>query len=338
MNLREIAKKAGVSSATVSYVINGRHNKVSQETIAKVQKIIAENNYELNATARSLASRKSKIIGVVVPNISEEANFFINPYDAHVLALLEQYIRKKGYFMMIRCVVQCKDAIALLSSWNADGIIFFGTFRDEIAEIQRSLTVPAVFIDAYADDLDIVSVGIDDYKGGYLAAQYLLDKGHRSIAIVGPGAYYPGVIRERYDGFCAACEQRNVLIPDDHLFLSNTLYQSGVAAGQEIAASEKNFTAVWVMSDIVAFGVMDGLRLCGKAVPEDISVMGFDNLPECSYSHPKLTTIAQNIEEKALRAGDALFKMLSDEEVTVRSDKIDVELIERQSVIQNPEN
>ena len=338
MNLREIAKKAGVSSATVSYVINGRHNKVSQETIAKVQKIIAENNYELNATARSLASKKSKIIGVVVPNISDQDNFFINPYDAHMLALLEQFIRKRGYFMMIRCVNRCKDAIALLSSWNADGIIFFGTFRDEIAEIQRSLTVPSVFIDAYADDLDIVSVGIDDYKGGYLAAQYLLDKGHRSIALVGPDVHYPGVIRERYRGFCDACKQRNVSAPEGNLFLATTLYQSGVAAGREIAASEKNFTAVWVMSDIVAFGVMDGLRLCGKAVPEDISVMGFDNLPECSYSHPKLTTIAQNIEEKALRAGDALFKMLGDEEVTARNEKIDVELIERQSVIQNPEN
>ena len=338
MNLREIAQKAGVSSATVSYVINGRHNKVSQETIEKVQTIIAENNYELNATARSLASKKSKIIGVVVPNISEEENFFLNPYDAHILALLEQYIRKQGYFMMIRCVIQCKDAIALLSSWNADGIIFFGTFRDEIAEIQRSLTVPAVFIDAYADDLDIVSVGIDDYKGGYLAAQYLLDKGHTEVAIVGPGAFHPGVIRERYYGFCDAYRQKDILIPDDSLFLSNTLYQSGVTAGQKIAASEKKFTAVWVMSDIVAFGVMEGLRLSGKAVPEDVSVIGFDDLPECSYSSPKLTTIAQNIDEKALRIGDSLFRMLRGEELTGRNQKIDVELIERQSVIQNPGN
>ena len=121
-------------------------------------------------------------------------------------------------------------------------------------------------------------------------------------------------------------------------FLANTLYESGVAAGRKIAASGKNYTAVWVMSDIAAFGVMEGLRPSGRAVPDDVSVMGFDNLPECSCSYPKLTTIAQNIEEKALRVGEALFQMLSGGELAARSQTIDVQLIGRQSVIRNPGN
>lgn len=332
MNLKTIAQKAGVSTATVSNVINGNHHKVSQETIAKVQKIIEENNYKPNATARSLASKKSKIIVVVVPNISEDGNFFVNPHDAHMLALLEQHIRNKGYYMMMRCVRQAKEVIPLFSSWNVDGMIFFGTFRNEIEEIQDKLVVPAVFIDAYADELNIASVGIDDYMGGNLAAQYLLGKGHRQIALVGPNAHYPGVIQERYRGFCDACAEKGITIGQDDLYNANTLYQSGVSAGQEIAMSQKKYTAVWVMSDIVAFGVMEGLRMCGLNVPNDVSVMGFDNLPECNYTNPKLTTISQNIVDKSGKVSQALFRMIDEEGSLPVNEKNDVEVVERQSV------
>lgn len=332
MNLKTIAQLAGVSTATVSNVINGNHHKVSQETIAKVQKIIEENNYKPNATARSLASKKSKIIGVVVPNISEEENFFLNPHDAHLLALLENFIRNRGYYMMLRCVRHCKETIPLFSTWNVDGLIFFGTFRSEIEEIRPKLTVPAVFVDAYADDLDICNVGLDDRKGGYLAGRYLLSKGHRKIAFVSPDVDYPGVIRERYLGFCEACAEKGVQMTAEDCFNVNTLYQSGVEAGQKVAMSGRQFTAVAVTSDIVAFGVMDGLRKCGVSVPNDVSVIGFDNLPECQYSHPKLTTISQKVSHKAKLVGESLFRLIDDPNAAKTSTKTDVEVVERQSV------
>ena len=276
---------------------------------------------------------------MVVPHIGEGDNFFINPYDAHMLALLEQYIREQGYFMMMRCVGLSKEAIPLLSSWNVDGILFFGTFQDELAEIQQSLTVPAVFLDTYADDLNFVNVGVNDYQGGSLAAEYLLGKGHRKIALVCPNVKYPGsVIQHRYFGFRDACQRHGAVLEDDDLFEANTLYQSGLAAGQKIAASGKAYTAVWAMSDITAFGVMEGLRLCGVSVPEDVSVMGFDDLPECNYSNPKLTTISQNIAEKAQRAGDALFQLIRGGDAPHMTQLIAVELIERQSVRHRIEN
>lgn len=332
MNLKTIAKLAGVSTATVSNVINGNHHKVSQETIERVQKIIEENNYKPNATARSLASKKSKIIGVVVPNISEEENFFLNPHDAYLLALLENYIRNQGYYMMLRCVRHCKETIPLFSTWNVDGLIFFGTFRAEIEEIQPKLTVPAVFVDAYADDLDICNVGLDDRKGGYLAGRYLLSKGHRKIAFVSPDVNESGVIRERYLGFRDACAEKGVEVTTDHLFTVNTLYQSGVVAGQKIAMSDIRFTAVAVTSDIVAFGVMDGLRQSGVSVPHDVSVIGFDNLPECQYSNPKLTTISQRVDLKAKLVGENLFRLIDNKDAENVSVKSDVEVLERQSV------
>lgn len=332
MNLKAIAKKAGVSTATVSNVINGNHHKVSKETLAKVQRIIEENGYQPNATARSLASKESKIIGVVVPNIDIEENFFSNSHDAHILSLLENYIRKQGYYLMVRCVSKCEEIIPLFSSWNVDGMIFFGTFKSEIEAIQNRLTVPTVFLDTYAEELKIANVGIDDYKGGYLAARYLLGKGHREIAFVGPNVNSPGVIQQRYQGFCDACAEKGIEITPDYVFEANTAYRNGIIVGQKIAISDIRFTAVAVMSDTVAFGIMEGLKVCGMSVPNDISVIGFDNLPECSYSNPKLTSISQKVAQKAFLAGEYLFKMIHEKKNIVVNEKIDVEIIERQSV------
>lgn len=332
MNLKMIAQKAGVSTATVSNVINGNHHKVSRETIEKVQRIIEEFNYKPNATARSLASRKSKIIGVVIPNVGEDDNFFCNPHDAHLLALLEHYIRSRGYYMMLRCVRQAREIIPLFSVWNIDGMICFGTLQSEIEEVAKKVAVPIVFIDGYAEDLGAVGVGIEDYKGGYLAGRYLLGKGHREIAVVSPEASRARVLQERHNGFRDACMEKGVALTEEDRFDSDTTYESGVAAGQKIAMSDKKYTAVWTVSDIVAFGVMEGLRLCGMNIPGDVSVMGFDNLAECNYSYPKLTTISQNIEKKAEKVGNLLFNLINGEIGAADTEKNDVQIVERQSV------
>lgn len=334
MKLKDIAEIAGVSSVTVSNVINGNYNKVSKETIERVQKIIDENNYRPNATARSLALKESKIIGVVVPYIGTDKTFSSSPYNTQMLALLERYIRTQGYYLMMRSVGKSVDALPFFSTWNVDGMIFFGTSREEIEEIKKKMKVPAVYIDAYAADLKIASVGIDDYKGGYLAARYLLGKGHRQIAFVGPSVESPGVIQERYRGFCAACKERGVEITEDNCFEAETLYEQGVEVGRKIAFADRKFTALACMSDILAFGVMEGLRLSGLNIPDDVSIVGFDNLPECQYSHPQLTTVSQNLEKKAQLVGEQLFKMIRCKEKESVSHNVDVEIIERQSVKQ----
>ena len=332
MKIKDIAQKAGVSTATVSNVINGNYHKVSQATVDKVKKIVDEIGYSPSATARSLASKKSKIIGVVVSNIGDYDNFFSNPHYAHLLALLEKHIREEGYYMMLRCVDRCRHSIPLFSSWNVDGMIFFGTIRSDVEEVKATLRVPAVFIDTYADDLEITNVGIDDFKGGYLSARYLIEKGHREIAFAGPGIHNPGVTGQRFQGFLQACRESGIPMPEDHLFDTMSIYQSGVETGKCIARSWISFTAVAAMSDIAAFGIMEGLRAEGKRVPEDVSVIGFDNLQECQYSDPKLTTISQNTEQKAAKVSQLLFGNIRGEHVDAESIKYDVSVMERQSV------
>ena len=332
MNLKDIAKEAGVSTATVSNVINGNFHKVSRETIDKVQKIIEENDYKPSTVARSLARKESKIIGVVMPNLGEEEAFSVSPYNTQILALLENYIRKQGYYLMIRSVKECKEIIPLFSTWYVDGMIFMGAFKNEVEDIQSRLEIPAVYIDSYVEDLEIANVGIDDYKGGFLATRYLIGKGHRKIAFAGPNINSSGVVRERYRGFCDACKERGIEVDQACIFEAWTLYEYGVEVGKKIAFSDEGFTAVAAMSDILAFGIMEGLRLCGLNVPGNISVVGFDNLPECRYSNPKLTTVSQNLERKALLAGEYLFQMIRNKEKVVINQKVDVEIIERQSV------
>lgn len=333
MNLKDIAKKAGVSSVTVSNVINGNHKKVSQETIDRVQKIIDEVGYRPNATARSLASKKSRIIAVVMPGLSANDTFTTNPYNNQMLGFLERYIRNKDYYIMTRSVNKLGDVVSLFSTWNVDGIIFLGPYDNDEDDILAKLNAPMVFADSYATRHDIANVAIDDYNGGYLAAKYLSTMGHRDIALVSPGMGESGVIRARYDGFRAGCNEAEIEFSENDIFYSNTFYEEGRQAGKNLVLARRDYTAVFALSDLLALGVMDGIRTVGKKVPEDISVMGFDGIPECDFSYPKLTTISQNLELKAKRLGDKLFEMIESETAVTGTEIINVELKDGMSVI-----
>lgn len=331
MKIKDIAEKAGVSTATVSNVINGNHHKVSQATIEKVNKIMEELNYTPSATARSLATNESRIIGVVVPYLAEDQSFGTNPYIGQVIGTLESYVRRQGYYLLIRSVQECREIVSVFSSWNVDGAVILGAMPSEVANLEKGLKFPTVYLDTYAQNLGIANVGINDYEGGFLMARYLLGKGHRKIALVSPDSS-PGVMEERHRGFCDAMKERNVAFSREHFFEAATTSSSGITAGKKIAMSRQGFTAVAVMSDIVAIGVIDGLRKYGLNVPEDISVIGFDNSPICQYLNPGLTTVSQNIKEKAETACELLFHMIRNGETIAVNKVLDVELVERQSV------
>lgn len=332
MKIKDIAQRAGVSTATVSNVINGNYNRVSQATVDKVRKIIEEMDYSPNAVARSLASKESKIIGVVIANLNMEQAFSINAYTNQVVAQLEKYVRNKGYYLMVRCVERCTEIVPILSSWNADGAIFLGAFPEEVEELEKLLKIPTVYMDAHSPDLDIANVGIDDYKGGFLMGRYLLAKGHRKIALVTPKVDSPGVIQTRYHGFYDALKEAGLEFLPEDIFETATDAAHGAQSGVNIALSGKGYTAAAVMSDISALGVISGLRTGGLRVPEDVSVIGFDNLEAAKFTCPPLTTIAQNIDQKCDTAGDLLFQMIESKKKLSVNKVLDIELVERQSV------
>ena len=226
MNLKDIAKLAGVSTATVSNVLNGNTSKVSAVTKERIEKIIKEVDYKPNAMARSLAKKESRMIGLVVPYIGPDEDFFMNPYYARMVAALERYVRSKEYYLMLRCVPDCRQVIPQLSSWNVDGVFFLGVVESDVKEIISALDAPVVFLDTYTKEKGIVNVGLDDYKGGYLSARYLIGKGHRKIALACPDYKGPGVVRERYLGFMKACEEANIEFTEDE-YIVETCFDFG---------------------------------------------------------------------------------------------------------------
>ena len=332
MNLKMIAKRAGVSAVTVSNVINGKHHKVSRETIERVQQIIRETGYQPNATARSLIKKQSRIIGVVIPHVERDQPASLSPYNSQMMALLECEIRQRGYYQMSCCVPRCKDAVPSIATWNVDGAVILGAFEDDVEELHKLLNIPAVYLDAYLHARSVHTVCVDDEQGGYLAARHLIERGHRSIAFVAPAYTAESVICHRYRGFVRAFQERNLPLPEDHYFTADTLFESGIAAGRMIAEKENTFTGIVTAADVVAFGVIEGLRACGKRVPEDVSVIGFDDIPACRYTYPQLTTVSQHMEEKARRAVELLFSLIEPDEPGPDSRTVPVELIERGTV------
>lgn len=332
MTLKDIAFMAGVSTATVSNVLNGNTSKVSDETRVKIEKIIRDVDYKPNAMARSLAKNESRILGLVVPYVGPSENFLMNPYYAQMIAALEQYVREKDYYLMLRCVPSCEQVIPLLSSWRVDGAFFLGVVDKDVKNICEALHSPVVFLDTYSDAEDIVNVGLDDFRGGYLSAKYLIGKGHKKIAFVAPDYKESRVIGERYGGFLKACQEADIPFSEKDYFLTDTAYEKAISVGQDVIASDQKFTAIAAMSDIVALGIMDGVRQYGYSVPGDISIIGFDNLPAGKYVYPKLTTVSQDSEAKALEAVNRMFAILDGKDDFERNIHIPVKLVERQSV------
>lgn len=337
MTIKDIAQQAHVSMMTVSNVINGKEGRVSKETAELVRKIIAENNYIPNYSARSLSSNSSHIISIIVPYPQQQGDETIisDPYVSTMLGEIEKSLRENGYFAMIRSSNTMQEIIAMQKTWNADGVIFIlPCYDDFIDELQKQINLPMVFIDSSSSSNKILKVNVEDEKGTFLAVKYLINMGHRKIAItVCPEGNM--LLTKRYNGYRLALSESGIPFDKSLILPFSPDYGSGIKAGQYIAAHKKKsgITAVVTTSDISAIGVMEGARLGGLRIPADLSVIGFDNLQTGSYVTPKLTTIDQHMIKKADASVKLLLDSIKGAPVPGNSVCFDVELIERQSVL-----
>jgi LacI family transcriptional regulator len=315
VTLKTIAEEAGVSAVTVSNVIHHNYSRVSAETVDKINRIIEKHHYVPNSNARSLAMKKSHIIGIIIPYVGDGDNFLKSPYNAEIIGVLERVIRDSGYYLMVRSVGTTAEAIPLIRSWNVDAVIFLSAFGADVQEIRKRLDLPVVFIDTYAAEETFDNVGVEDRKGEYLATKYLLNMGHKRVWFVGPELKEDtreGVISERYAGYLEAMTEAGLESELRHLVAEITSYECGIEIGRKLAFEEEPPTAVVATADILAIGIMEGYRLSGRRIPEDLSVVGFDNLPEGRYTTPKLTTVSQDIAEKARLAAGLLLEQLGE--------------------------
>lgn len=337
MTLKDIAALAGVSTMTVSNVINGKHSRVSQKTIDTVNQIIKEYHYVPNQAARNLTAKSSKIVALIVP-VSEDnstlhgTSMFDDPYIGSMLGEIERTLREHGYYPMIRSATKQTDILTLFRTWNVDGAIFlYPSFDSIIDELVNHSSIPMVFLDSASTNEKVLNVKCNDKKGTLLSTRYLLAQGHKKIAFI---ADYKGnpLLEARFEGYKQALSENGIPISPSLIFEYSPTYESGIKAGTAIALSNEKITAAITTADICAIGIMEGARLGGMHIPGDLSIIGFDNILPCLYTTPKLTTISQHLHTKAKLAADLLVEKLTTGSVAQSQITVDVDLIERNSV------
>lgn len=338
MTLKDIAELAGVSMMTVSNVINGKTSRVSQKTMDKVNAIIQEYGYVPNLNARSLSNKTSHIIGVIISlddkeQISED-NYFENPYISTMIGTIEKELQKNEYYTMIRSVFKNADILSLLKNWNVDGIIIlYPSSADYMQKLLNSTSCPIATFDCALSHPDLINITSDDEKGVYLSTKYLINHGHTEIAFVGD--YKDNhLLTQRFNGYKRALEENSIPFHPEYIYSYSPSYEGGIRAGRQIASNGSPITAVVTTADICAIGVMEGARLGGYRIPADLSVIGYDNLALCQYTMPKLTTVSQDVPQKAQLAVHLLLeKIRTGKCVSSANTVLDVEIIDRQSVV-----
>ena len=332
--LQDVAREAGVTKMTVSNVLNGRRERVSPATIARVMEVVGRLGYVPNATARSLSARRSNIVALAFPGRDVDGVVpLTNPHDSLFLSEVEWHITRAGLYLMAHSVTSVESTANSLRSWNVDGAIFLGTRADEVAALHTAYEAPMVFIDNHGTSPQISNVGIEDRLGAYLAGRRLIEAGHRRIGFVGPRIDEPGVVRERHGGFVQALTEAGLSLRPEHVVRCNAGFDAAVAAAQQVLSAPQRPTAIFATADIIAAGLLKGFVRAGCPVPDQMSIIGFDDLEVGRHVSPEITTLHQDIPGKARAAVEVLLAQLA-QWPAVRSERrvLGVTLVERQSV------
>ncbi len=305
VTLKDIAERAGVTSATVSMVINNKPN-ISEATRKKVLKIARELNYYPNAIARGLATRKANAIGVIVPNL---ASSFI----VRILQGIKSTNRDIDYTVQLFDTIGQKETESQLFQRLArerriDGAILISSIvTDEELRVFKDESVPCIVVARRCDFLD--SVYVNNSKGAVDATNYLFDKGHRSIAcVICRKQNLP--MDDRISGYVQALQSRGVPYDESLVFeVPDDTMQYGLAIYEQIAESPRKPTAVFVPAgDMVAIGIVKQARHRGVRVPEALAVVGYDDIPAAEVLEPALSTVRQ----PKLEMGDYAINILTD--------------------------
>lgn len=330
--IKDIAQMAGVSCTTVSNVIHGRQGRVSADTVSRINDVIEKLGYVPNMSARALVSNSSRLIAIINHVVTnKEVIFMEDPFHSSITGIIERVLRDHGYYLMIRTVEQEEDLKTFLRTWNVDGLFMTGIFQDGFYDAIANLQIPIVLIDSYVKNQHVTNVGLEDYKGSYLAAQHLIRHGHRRIAFASPSFREAGVLHQRFKGYQDALRDYRIPFDASLLFESELDIDSCMNIGGQIA-KRRDITALVATADVMAAGIMAGLQERGVRIPQDISVVGFDDVPTSRMTNPPLTTIHQDMDQKARIAVEFMLQRLENPSCPHREKILPVHLVERGSV------
>lgn len=331
ITIKDIADELGVSTATVSNVIHGKTKKISDKTVAKVQEKLEESGYIPNMAAVLLAQNTSKIVCVILSDdITYEGKMIEDPFVSGMLNYLSKELTKNGYFMMLKEEPDVNQIVRYASMWNMAGLILIGYCAVDYEKLREKMHIPFVVVDAYRDDMKKYSdVGIDNIHGGYLAGKHLLEMGHTKIMYM--ANVDEDCDHDRYLGLTGAYMEKGMEYDPKDYKLLNPIKEERRKRYEEVFAEIGNYTAAFLASDVLAIEFMNFLQDKGLSIPEDFSIVGFDDIPLAAFVRPGLTTISQNLEERSKKAVQ-LLKELIEGTTSGRQEMLQLELVQRDSV------
>jgi LacI family transcriptional regulator len=327
--IKDVAKHANVSTATVSHVINNTRF-VSEETKSKVLNSMEALNYKPNAIARSLRRKETKIIGLVIPDNT-------NPYFAEIAWSIEMASSKLGYSIIL-CnsdgdIKKESFYINLLIEKQVDGVVLVsaGESTENFRFLQEN-EIPTVMVDRESPNVNTDSVQIDNAGCGEMATKHLISLGHKKIAcITGPSQVTPSY--DRLIGYKKALTKAGLPIFDDYIIKGDFRPQGGYFAAKKLINLKDPPTAIFACNDLMAFGVNHAITEAGYSIPQDFSLVGFDDIYLSTYVNPPLTTIRQPRIEMGREAIDCLLMRIKDNVHYSRSVSLSAELIVRSSTM-----
>lgn len=332
--IRDVARRAGVSVATVSRVLNGA-NVVAEATRERVLQAIAELGFNPNAVARSLIKRQSRIVGVVVPDIA-------NPFFAEVARGMGDAAARLGYLVTL-ANSDLKgekeiEYVRLFRSQRVDGLIYTsGTLTPGLRAALCALGRPVALAATWDPEGAWPAVLVDSYAGARLAMDHLLDLGHRRVAVICGPQEDPVSGVPRWEGYRDAARARGLELAPPYVVFGDYRWESGYRAMQQLLALPDPPTAVAAASDLMALGAVCAALDQGLAVPGDLSVVGFDNIALSGAVRPALTTVAQPMYDIGYRAMERLARAIAGEAVEPGVEWIPPRLVVRASTAPPPE-
>jgi len=322
ITLKMVAESAGVSVNTASRAINSKSD-INEETKKRVLQVAQELGYVRNATAVALRTRKTGTIGVVIADNR-------NPFYAELLNGIEVAAREKNYHIILantqRDYKKEEEAINLLLTKRVDGLLITPV-QDKDEDIKNLLdaNIPFVVVGRDFENIEIDAVFNDEVKGGFLATEYLIKKGHKRIALV-DGFIYKSPAKGRLEGYKKALNKYRISLDESLISVGDINIEDGYERTKQMLEKNLDFTAIFTYNDMMAFGSMQAIKEKGLRIPEDIGLVGYDDIQFSSLISPSLTTIRLKKQELGIESVKLLFSRINKEHKKTKKIMLDVEL------------
>jgi len=329
----DIAYMAGVSQSTVSRALRNSP-QVNKETREKVQAIARQLNYKVDKNASNLRQQRSSTLALLLFEDPTTDESLINPFFLSMLGSITRACAKRGQDLLVSFQQLSDDWHADYEDSNkADGIILlgYGDYNDYEEKLAKLLAQETHFVCWGAEVLGHPEFTLrsNNRQGGRLAGEHLLAAGHKQFAFIGNASEGSPEFSERYQGFIDALQTAGIAASAVPHVDANYTESAGDTAAQWLLQHHKEIDAIFCASDLIAIGVMQAIKRAGLRIPEDIAVMGFDNIPVASFATPPLTTIQQDTRQAGELLVNNLLQLINNQPITVS--QIEPKLIVRQS-------